>query len=73
MDDDFKNISMKQEHEVRYWTERLGCSKDELAAAIAKVGNSVGAVRRELSRAWGYGRFRLGSDQDQRPHHRSHK
>jgi uncharacterized protein DUF3606 len=44
MADDFKNrnaprdrscISMKQEHEVRYWTERLGCSEDELAAAIA--------------------------------------
>src|SRR5262245_2890096 len=46
MADDFKNgdvpgdcscISMKQEHEVRYWTERLGCSKDELAAAIKKA------------------------------------
>jgi Protein of unknown function (DUF3606) len=61
MADDFKNwdvpgdcscISMKQEHEVRYWTERLGCSKDELAAAIEKVGNSADAVRGELSRAW---------------------
>jgi Protein of unknown function (DUF3606) len=73
MDDDFKTISMKQEHEVRYWTERLGCSKDELAAAIAKVGNSADAVRGEISRAWGYGRFRLGGDQDQRPLRRSHK
>jgi hypothetical protein len=41
--------------EVRYWTEKLSCSKDELAAAVAKVGRSSDAVRRELSRTWGYG------------------
>jgi Protein of unknown function (DUF3606) len=82
MADDFKNrnaprdrscISVKHEHEVRYWTERLGCSEDELAAAIAKVGNSADAVRGEISRAWGYGRFRPGDDQDQRPLRRSHR
>lgn len=63
MADDFKNhddpgdrprISIKQEHEVCYWTERLGCSKDELTAAIAKVGNSADALQGELRRAWGY-------------------
>jgi Protein of unknown function (DUF3606) len=57
MADDFKKrnapgdrscIGMKQEREVRYWTERLGCSEDELAAAIAKVGNSADAVRARL-------------------------
>jgi len=63
MADHFKNrgarehlrISMNQEHEVRYWTETLGCSEVELAAAVAIAGNSPDAVRRELSRTWGYG------------------
>jgi hypothetical protein len=70
MADDFKNrdvprdrscISMKQEHEVRYWTGTLGCSKGELAAALARVGNSSDAVRREVLRAWAYGTFRRGA------------
>src|SRR5262245_8477542 len=56
---DRSRISMNDKHEVNYWTETLGCSKDELAAAVAKVGNSADAVRRQLSRVWGYGTFRL--------------
>jgi hypothetical protein len=58
MADDLKNrgsqdrsrIAMHEEHEVRYWTKALGVSKDELAAAVAKVGNSADAVRRELGK-----------------------
>jgi hypothetical protein len=46
-------------NEVRYWTETLGCSKDELAAAVARVGNASDAVRREIFRAWAYGRLVL--------------
>jgi hypothetical protein len=37
-------ISMNDAHEVRYWTEKLGCSEDELAAAVARVGNSTDTV-----------------------------
>jgi len=51
---------MNDEHEVRYWTEALGCSKDELAAALARVGNSTDAVRREVYRHWAYGTLRQG-------------
>ena len=48
MADDLKNrgaqdrarISMSEEHEVRYWTKALGVSKEQLAAAVTKVGNS---------------------------------
>jgi Protein of unknown function (DUF3606) len=40
---------------VSYWTTTLGYSQDELAAAMARVGHSANAVRRELARAWGYG------------------
>jgi hypothetical protein len=58
MADDLKNrgaqdrsrISMHEEHEVRYWTKALGVSKEELASAVAKVGNSADAVRRELGK-----------------------
>jgi Protein of unknown function (DUF3606) len=51
-------VSMDQ---VSYWTTTLGCSQDELAAAMARVGNSANAVRRELARAWGYGTTRRHS------------
>ena len=72
MADDLKNrcaehrsrVSMNDSHEVSYWTTTLGCSQDELAAAVARVGNSADAVRRELGRAWGYGTFRLGAIRD---------
>jgi len=55
---DRSRISMNKKHEVRYWTEALGCSEDELAAAVARVGNSTDAVRREIHRHWAYGTFR---------------
>ena len=51
-------VSMNDTQNVRYRIEALGCSKDELANAVARVGNSPDAVRRELSRHWGYGTFR---------------
>jgi hypothetical protein len=41
---------MGEEHEVRYWTKALGVTKEQLAAAVAKVGNSADAVRRELGK-----------------------
>ena len=58
MADDLKNpgaqdrtrISMGEEHEVRYWTKALGVTREQLAAAVAKVGNSADAVRRELGK-----------------------
>jgi Protein of unknown function (DUF3606) len=56
---DRSRVSMNDEQEVRYWTEALGCSEDELAAAVVRVGNSTDEVRRELNRHRGYGTFRL--------------
>src|SRR5262245_43496007 len=64
---DRSRISMNKKHEVRYWTEALGCSEDELAAAVAKVGNSAHAVRREVFRAWAYGRFQQGASKTEAP------
>jgi hypothetical protein len=68
MADNFKNgratdrsrVSMNEEQEIRYWTEYLGCTRGELAAAVARVGSSPDAVRREVYRHWGYGTFRVG-------------
>jgi Protein of unknown function (DUF3606) len=64
---DRSRISMNKKHEVRYWTEALGCSEDELAAAVAKVGNSAHAVRREVFRAWAYGRFQQVASKTEAP------
>ena len=33
---------------VDLWAQRLGVSRDDLLAAIAEVGNSIAAVRRQL-------------------------
>jgi Protein of unknown function (DUF3606) len=48
-------VSMNDESNVRYWTQSFGCSEDELAGAVARVGYSPDAVRRELFRHWAYG------------------
>ena len=55
---DRSRISMNEADDVRYWIEALGCSEDELATAVARVGNSTDAVRREIYRHWAYGTFR---------------
>ena len=34
-------IDMNEAHEVRHWIEKIGCSEDELAAAVARVGNPL--------------------------------
>jgi len=31
-------INVHEDHEVRYWTGKLGVSRDELERAVAKVG-----------------------------------
>ena len=54
---DRSRININKKREVRYWTGALGCSNDELATAVARVGNSSDAVRREVYRHWAYGTF----------------
>ena len=58
MADDLKNrgaqdrarVNVHEEHEVRYWTEKWGVTKQQLAAAVKKAGVSVDAVARELGK-----------------------
>jgi hypothetical protein len=45
---DRRKIDISQEHEVQYWTKRLGVSREELQRVLEKVGDSATAVRREL-------------------------
>ena len=59
MADDLKNrgaqdrarVNVNEDHEVRYWTQKWGVSKEQLAAAVNKVGVSADAVARELGKS----------------------
>ena len=46
---DRSKINMHEAHEVKYWTHQLGVSREELQAAVEKVGNAAAAVRKELA------------------------
>ena len=39
---------MSEDYEVRYWTEALGVTKEELQRAVDQVGNGADAVREFL-------------------------
>ena len=43
-------IDVNQPHEIRYWTQRLGCSEQELRAAVAQAGVMADDVRAALGR-----------------------
>jgi hypothetical protein len=47
---DRARISLSEEHEVRYWTQALGVSKEQLAAAVQAVGSSADRVRAHLGK-----------------------
>jgi uncharacterized protein DUF3606 len=46
---DRSKISLSEDYEVRYWSEKFGVSADELRSAVKKVGNSAKAVEQELA------------------------
>ena len=46
---DRSKIVLEHDDHVKYWARHLGVTKDELARAIEKVGNSAAAVRKQLS------------------------
>jgi hypothetical protein len=45
---DAARINVHEDYEVRYWTEKFGCTKEELQAAVNKVGVSAAAVEKAL-------------------------
>lgn len=46
---DRTRINASEESEVEYWAKALGVSRERLVETIKKVGDSVQAVRTELS------------------------
>lgn len=43
-------INMNEPYEVEYWAKTLGVTKEELAAAVRRVGVMVIDVKTELAR-----------------------
>lgn len=46
---DGKRISLCEEYEVRYWTDKFGCSEDALKSAVEHVGDMADDVGRFLT------------------------
>lgn len=47
---DSSRVNVHESYEVEYWTKRFHCTKEQLEAAVRKVGVSVRAVEEELKR-----------------------
>ncbi|WP_081721058.1 DUF3606 domain-containing protein [Pseudoxanthomonas suwonensis] len=47
---DRDRINLNEDYEVRYWTEALGVSEQELRDAVQAVGSTAEAVRRHLGK-----------------------
>ncbi len=47
---DDARINPDQEHEVRYWSEKLGVSREELRKAVHAAGPMVKDLQRHLGR-----------------------
>ena len=45
---DRSRININQTHEVRYWSQKLGVSEEELRKAVEAVGPMADAVERRL-------------------------
>jgi len=48
---DASRIALEEDYEVRYWTKKWGITREELADAVARAGNSAAAVARHLGRS----------------------
>ena len=47
---DRRRIALQEPHEMRYWADALGVSKEALQRAVEKVGDNAAAVRKELNK-----------------------
>lgn len=45
---DDQRIDVDQDHELSYWSKKLGVSRDKLRETVAKTGPMVKNVEREL-------------------------
>ena len=53
---DRTRINVNQEHELRYWSEKLGCSPDELRSIVDEVGPLAADVEQRARGRAGRGR-----------------
>jgi len=49
---DRSKINMSEHHEVKYWTQHLGTTREELQKVVDRVGNSAKAVAKEFGKEW---------------------
>jgi hypothetical protein len=47
---DSTRISLSEDYEVDYWTDKFGVSREQLKEAVGAVGNSAEAVRNYLGK-----------------------
>lgn len=47
---DSSRINLSENYEVRYWTEALGVSEEELRQAVHAAGSSAKAVREHFGK-----------------------
>lgn len=47
---DASRINVHEEWEVRYWCQHLGCTREQLLAAVKAVGPVATNVRRHLAK-----------------------
>jgi hypothetical protein len=47
---DRTRIDVEEDYELRYWTEELGVTEDELKQAVRAAGSQVDTVRRYLDK-----------------------
>jgi uncharacterized protein DUF3606 len=45
---DRSKISFQEPHEVQFWADKFGVSKERLGEVVRKVGHSAEAVEKEL-------------------------
>jgi len=46
---DTSTINIHEPQEVRYWTERLGCTPSALREAVDEVGSSINDIQEYLA------------------------
>ena len=47
---DRSRVNINEDHELRYLTKRLGCTRDQLRRAVETAGPMVEDIQRELAR-----------------------
>ena len=48
---DRSRVNVHEDYEVRCWTKKWGCSKEQLVDAVEKAGVPVEAVARKLGKS----------------------